>query len=264
MGEESHARIEEVQDTSDTLVIEAVSTIEEKLVIDDSITVLEEEEEAGVSVDEVISVLEEEKEEAGVVGVDEAAPTYAEFDGERVPSYEEFASGALPEPLFQKRNVVLDHGSCLFLALTFSSTSMQPSTGLPLYPPSPPVSASSPTTPHLAYHGSLFSPGSPPVLAIDRHNHQRTSPRPLIPPTSYRFFRLYPFADEQDTSAGWEVDSTTCRRIGDAWTDDTPRHRSRKRHPLDMTWTRVLLLMPSAATFSFGRGALLVDDCGCR
>ncbi|KAJ7111920.1 hypothetical protein C8R44DRAFT_856512 [Mycena epipterygia] len=192
IGEECHATIEEVQDISDTLVM-AVSTIEEKLVIDESVTVVEEE--AGVSVDEVISVLKEEKE--GVDDVDEeAAPTYEEFEGERVPSYEEFASGAPPEPLFQKRNVVLDHGSCLFITLTRSlsylSTSMQISIGLPLCRSSPPVSASSPTTLHLACHGSLFSPGSPPVLAIDWRNPQRTSPRPLIPPTPYRFFRRSP------------------------------------------------------------------------
>lgn len=77
ISEECHATIEEVQDTSDTLVVEDVSAIEEKLVNDDSVTLLQEEG-AGIGVDEVISLLGEDE---------EAAPIYGEFDGEGVPSY---------------------------------------------------------------------------------------------------------------------------------------------------------------------------------
>ncbi|KAJ6606173.1 hypothetical protein DFH09DRAFT_1386775 [Mycena vulgaris] len=45
---------------------------------------------------------------------------------------------------------------------------------------------------------------------------------------------------------------------------DTPRHRSRNRHPQDpTTWTHlVFLLMSLAATFAFGFGVLFGDDVG--
>ncbi|KAJ7094375.1 hypothetical protein C8R44DRAFT_749558 [Mycena epipterygia] len=56
-----------------------------------------------------------------VVSIDEEpAPTYCEFELDTAPSYEEFAEGVPVEVLFEKMQVVADHGSCFFIALMFT------------------------------------------------------------------------------------------------------------------------------------------------
>ncbi|KAJ7126886.1 hypothetical protein C8R44DRAFT_851345 [Mycena epipterygia] len=120
--EDCHAGIEEVEevdDLSDTLVVE-----EEK---DEDGEKLDEQVEVTVNQDTLVLEEEEEKveeeqeeqfeedsieEQIGELTIDleSVAPSYQEFDLDAAPSYEEFANDAPPEPLFQKRTVApLDH-----------------------------------------------------------------------------------------------------------------------------------------------------------
>ncbi|KAJ7451165.1 hypothetical protein FB451DRAFT_1284908 [Mycena latifolia] len=77
----SYGAVEAAEDETDTLVAEAGCSLFEEKPVD------------VVSLDQL----------------QEAAPVYAEFEWDRAPSYEDFASGAPPEPLFETRRVSLNH-----------------------------------------------------------------------------------------------------------------------------------------------------------
>ncbi|KAJ7126898.1 hypothetical protein C8R44DRAFT_107629 [Mycena epipterygia] len=114
--EDCHAGIEEVEevdDLSDTLVVEEEKDGEKldeqvEVTVDQDTLVLEEkvleEQEEQVEEDSI-----EEQIEELTIDLESVAPSYQEFDL-ATPSYEEFANDAPPEPLFQKRIVApLDH-----------------------------------------------------------------------------------------------------------------------------------------------------------
>ncbi|KAJ7681735.1 hypothetical protein B0H17DRAFT_1075519, partial [Mycena rosella] len=94
--DESLAALRAVEDELETLAVEAEEKNVEK-------TIEEKEIEKNVEVEENIELLAVPQ---------EPPPTY---DWDRAPSYEEFASGAPPEPLFAARPASPTHGSSRFI-----------------------------------------------------------------------------------------------------------------------------------------------------
>ncbi|KAJ6490467.1 hypothetical protein DFH09DRAFT_1454289 [Mycena vulgaris] len=113
VSEEDNSQV--VAEVEDTYTAQAMSSIEEKMepaAIDESIlsfSTLEVQDTTDTTLVEAVKSSGAE-EKAEVVDVaQESAPTYEEFDWDQAPSYEEFANDAPPEPLFEKRFVSLEH-----------------------------------------------------------------------------------------------------------------------------------------------------------
>ncbi|KAJ7461951.1 hypothetical protein FB451DRAFT_1562552 [Mycena latifolia] len=273
------ATVDEVRDTADALVVEAVadsSSIEEKKVVKSikqqvdtsvkeaiaDITELEDtlvaepaSDWSSVGETKKVDVIKEvfdaedtsvaevvrksanihEKVEAVTVAQD-PVPTYEESDWGAAPSYEEFASGAPPEPLFAKRPVSLTHEIHRPPSLSAQRRSPRlapPPPRAPLLPPR---------------HRCLIPSPSP--------------SRPSIHPPPTASSPARPTPSPEKTPAPRGGDRATCRRIGDAWTADTPAIAAANgpRKMLHRGRARARLLGPCAAAFSSGFGVFLGGD----
>ncbi|KAJ7451160.1 hypothetical protein FB451DRAFT_1410051 [Mycena latifolia] len=109
----SYSTTDEVHDTAHTRVVETVSessSIEEMIeeaAVEESASTEGFEDTASTL---VFEAAEEKIIESVIIDkLQESTPVYEELDWDRAPSYEEFASGAPPEPLFEQRRVSLAH-----------------------------------------------------------------------------------------------------------------------------------------------------------